>query len=136
MAKLFSQLCVLITVISISGCVQQLPYSLRADFLNACDYPVQVTASRYSNLDSLNNSRTVGLVEPKQTLNWVLAMTDDTCEVQNAVSDNYKLEISANDKTISLDKAGFLKILKNAKLDHSAFTRIYRWTISDPKLCP
>lgn len=158
MNKLFSLLGVLIMVISASGCVQQPPNYFRADFSNACDYPVRVTASRYSssgslakrtknglleqNLlwqtdnSSLANRTNDGLLEPGQTLNWVLDMSRDTCKIENAVLDDYKLEINANGKTISLDKASFLKVLKNAKSDHDAFTRIYLWTISDPKLCP
>ena len=138
MNKIFSLLCILITASSISGCAQQL-YAYRAAFFNACTYPVQVTVSHYSNLDSLANSRADGLVEPRQIFapDPVLLMTDGVKrDVKYAIADNYKLEISANGKTISLDKAGFLKVLEDAKLDHSFFTTVYEWTINDPKLCP
>ena len=137
MAKFFSLFCISIMAISTAGCEQD-RYAYIATFFNACTYPVQVTVSHYSNLKSLDNS-TNGLVKPGEFFSTdpVLQMIEYAeQDIQDTIANNYKLEISANGRTISLDKAGFLKVLEDAKLDHPAFTTLYGWTINDSKLCP
>jgi hypothetical protein len=65
----------------------------------------------------------------------------DSTEIQKIVPDGYMPEISANGKTISLDKAEFLKAVKRSDYGRERrwliFTTAYFYgTISDSSLCP
>jgi hypothetical protein len=62
-------------------------------------------------------------------------------DVKTTLPDDYKLEINAEGKTISLDKKEFLRALKKSdfsreKCGFMCRTYSFSGTINDPSLCP
>jgi hypothetical protein len=119
----------------LSGCAAQMRYGLHADFHNTCGYPVQVTVRSYSNLkDNPENSKLNQYVDSGKVVRVLSIISfDDDAGIDTP--GDYYLEISGNSKVRGVDKAKFIKILKQAshvKIGNAT----YIWTITDPSLCP
>jgi hypothetical protein len=111
----------------------QRPYDYRVDFYNVCGYPVQISAFHHSNIESLDASDSWSL-KPEELATRVLDNLDFTNRVHLTIPENYRLEISADGKTISLDKTQFLEVLERTPREGDLLYP--EWTIKDPSLCP
>ena len=134
MTRLLSAVCIM-ALLLISCISEQQSYGFRADFHNACAYPIQVATFHYSNINSMDISE-VRLLKPGEIATHVLANVDLTDKVHATVHDNYIIKIIANNRVIVLNKTQFLRVLENAPNESSLFSTSYHWKISDPSLCP
>jgi hypothetical protein len=119
-------------------------YTFKVSFYNVCTSPVQIIASHYREKGGwMPSDEPLGvekLLNPNESTLFFLGGFPSP-EIKHTLPDDYKLEISANGKTLSLDKARFLEILK--KSDYSrekcgiiCRTFTFSGTIKDPSLCP
>ena len=130
MTKSFSLLlCALMT-----GCSLQTTCHFGVYLHNACSYPVQINAIHHLDTVSLEPAKMNQRLDPGETI-LVLSIAHIADNVEFVVPEKFKLEISANDKTISLDKMEFLKVLEKAKY-HPYGTTSPFWTVNDSALCP
>ena len=141
MSKFFSAICLLLTFSGISDATEQPIYAYMIYYNNACAYPVQVTVHHYSTVVLLGEtlSKKQNLKAGESASIFEGSTTDD--DIQTALSADYKLEINAAGKTISLNKSQFLKVLKKSDfgiIKCGIFCRTYRFsgTINDSSLCP
>ncbi|MDR2924359.1 MAG: hypothetical protein LBU76_00095 [Azoarcus sp.] len=139
MIRFPSFLCTILLASSFSAQSAQPWYSFDIYFRNICIYPVQLVVHHYSNAESLNEVlyQHLNKNETAEVFTYLQSIDD----IQYVVPDNYKLEISANGKTLSLDKARFLEVLKKSdyseeKCGFFCRTGTFSGTIKDPSLCP
>jgi hypothetical protein len=105
MIKLLTS-CALIALI-LSACAQRI-YFIRVDFKNVCQYPVDLIASHYSNFASLDDSVQQHIL-PEEAVT-ILSVGSFNGDVRG-ITDKYTLVISANNKSVDLNKEQFLKLL-------------------------
>ncbi|MDR1848945.1 MAG: hypothetical protein LBQ75_02785 [Zoogloeaceae bacterium] len=134
MNRLFLLFCLLM----LAGCEQE-TYWFYVSFRNVCAYPVHITAYRNSNVFPSDEILDRYLLESNDSVT-VFHRVEWSDEIH--VPDDYKLEISVNGKTISLDKAQFLEVLKKSDYSREKGACIictsnrFSGTISTPSLCP
>ncbi|MDR2924557.1 MAG: hypothetical protein LBU76_01135 [Azoarcus sp.] len=119
----------------------QVIYNYDVSLRNVCAYPVQITAFQYLTPKLPDEMQIKKLYLETGKSVSVFEGSNLPENIQEVVPDDYKLEISANGKTLSLDKAHFLEILK--KSDYSrekcgifCRTDYFSGTIKNPSLCP
>ena len=135
----------LLFLLMLAGC-QPERYSVAISFRNSCAYPVRIYAFPYLNESSDKTETFIKEqnLEPGETALVFFSgnMSNSKESIQRVLADDYKLEISANGKTISLDKAQFLKVLKKSNYSREkgaciiCTSRRFSGTISTPSLCP
>ncbi|GAA6129825.1 hypothetical protein [Halopseudomonas sabulinigri] len=120
----------LVTVLS--GCSAQPKYFFIANLENTCSHPIRVNAVDYSNAKKAfipdQEIASGGNVE-------VLSQISFSEQMEISIPDTYRLDIKANEQTISLDKQLFIAQLKNSPSTHTGKSGT-TWTISDSSLCP
>ncbi|MDH1263868.1 hypothetical protein [Pseudomonas sp. GD03944] len=117
---------------TVSGCSAQPKKVFVANFENACSYPVEVSAHKYSNGKlPFAATQTAAAGEPLEVLSHInFGSTLDA-----SLLNDYRLEIKAHDKSISLDKEHFLTQLSRSSAEKRG-NAIATWTIHDTTLCP
>lgn len=123
---------VLLSLFVLGGCTAQSKTVFIADLENLCSYPVDITAYEYSNAKEpfvLNKRVAVG--EVIEVLSYI--SFDD--ELENSVPDTYRLDITANGNSLSLDKPGLLAQLGRSHHERRG-NSIHAWKIRDTALCP
>jgi len=143
MNKCLIQFCILMGSFCSTACASPQPlYGFKISLHNACTYPVQIAVFHFRLKGiSLNETLTMEeLLNPNESTR-VFHGVYGSLEIKHALPDDYRLEISANGKTLSLNKTQFLEILK--KSDYSrencgifCTSNTFLGTISDPSLCP
>ncbi|MDR0701798.1 MAG: hypothetical protein LBF61_05205 [Azoarcus sp.] len=133
---------VLIALMLSAHATPQELYWHRVHFRNACSYPVQITVYSFNNSDEMDKTKQKNL-QPGEVATYVLIIVNLTDKVELIIPEDYKMEIVAADKSISLDKAQFIKVLQktpsHARFWHYIYNEgdpFHEWTISDPSLCP
>jgi len=109
-------------------------------FFNKCSYPVEITVSQHFStypkpLDSSVTYIKKANLEVAQDTEIFsgFALPDG---IHKNVPDDFRLEISANDKTVSLDKAQFVEALKKIEYFDREYEERLFGIIADPSLCP
>lgn len=125
-----------------------------ANLKNTCGNPIQVSAPRYANSRGFVNNAE-GLPQTQHldvgeivyvfgeaclnrrgffTISAFVSPIDELRE--ECLPDEYTLEISSNGNKRTLNISQFLEALERAELVTSSGHTVYKWTISDPSLCP
>ncbi|WP_260523651.1 hypothetical protein [Pseudomonas sp. DNDY-54] len=103
-----------------------------ADLENLCSYPVDITAYEYSNAkEPFVSNKRVAVGEVIEVLSYI-SFND---ELENSVPDTYRLDMTANGNSLSLDKPGFLAQLGRSHHERRG-NSIHAWKIRDTALCP
>ncbi|MDR2925320.1 MAG: hypothetical protein LBU76_05155 [Azoarcus sp.] len=140
MSKFLMRLAILMSVFYSSVCIsQQGFYGFSVSLYNMCPHTVQITSSHYrpKGDEILSIEK---LLTPNESTIIFLGI-DGSPKIKRALPNDYKLEISTNGKTLSLDKDRFLEILKKSgyseeKCGFFCRTGTFLGTIKAPSLCP
>tara|TARA_R110001599_G_scaffold246086_2_gene446218 strand:+ start:115 stop:507 length:393 start_codon:yes stop_codon:yes gene_type:complete len=117
---------------ALAGCSAQQKIFYIANLENSCSYPIRVTAVDYSNAKkALSPHQEVASGETIEVLSYI----SFSKELDSSIPDTYRLDIKANEQTISLDKYRFISQLKRSPSIHTG-KNITRWTIRNSSLCP
>ncbi|WP_143479604.1 hypothetical protein [Aquipseudomonas alcaligenes] len=115
-----------------AGCTAQEKYVYIVDFYNECSYAVGIDVNEYSNAKTpLHLVKTLQPGESIEVLSYI-SFSDDLI---SGFPDNYKLEISANQKKITLNKPEFIAALEESSIGEPGNT-VDIWKISSDQLCP
>lgn len=115
-----------------AGCTAQKKYVYIVDFYNECSYAVGIDVNEYSNTKTpLHLVKTLQPGESTEVLSYI-SFSDDLI---SGFPDTYKLEISANQKKITLKKPEFIAALEESSIGEPGNT-VDIWKISSDKLCP
>ncbi|WP_237045675.1 hypothetical protein [Aquipseudomonas alcaligenes] len=115
-----------------TGCTAQEKYVYIVDFYNECSYTVSIDVNEYSNAKTpLHLVKTLQPGESTEVLSYI-SFSDDLI---SGFPDTYKLEISANQKKITLKKPEFIAALEESSIGEPGNT-VDIWKISSDKLCP
>jgi hypothetical protein len=117
----------------------QRPYGFKISLYNTCLSPIKITASHYRP----KGWEGLGIEELLNSSESVLIFlgVHGSSDIEYILPDDYRLEISANGKTLILDKTRFLEVLKKSdyseeKCGFFCRTGTFSGTIKDPSLCP
>lgn len=128
MTKPFALLCLFV----LGGCTAQSKTVFIANFENVCIYPVQITAHEYSNAkEPFVLDKRLAPGEVTEVLSYI-SFND---ELENSFPDTYRLDITANGLSRSLDKPRLLEQLKRSRYEQKG-NSVNIWKISDTNLCP
>jgi hypothetical protein len=115
-----------------AGCTAQKKYVYIVDFYNECSYAVGIDVNEYSNTKTpLHLVKTLQPGESTEVLSYI-SFSDDLI---SGFPDTYKLEISANQKKITLNKPEFIATLEESSIGEPGNT-VDIWKISSDQLCP
>ncbi|MEO4049128.1 hypothetical protein AAFN46_18840 [Pseudomonas sp. CAU 1711] len=102
------------------------------DFHNKCSYAIGIDVNEYSNAKTpLHLVKTLQPGETTEVLSYI-SFSDDLI---NSFPDTYKLEISANQRKITLKKSEFIAALEETTIGNPGNT-VDIWKISSTQLCP
>lgn len=122
----------LLPLFVLGGCTAQSKAVFIADLENLCSYPVDITAHEYSNAkEPFVLKKRVAAGEIIEVLSYI--SFDD--ELEHSVPETYRLDITANGNSLSLDKPRFLAQLERSQRERKG-NAIHSWRISDTTLCP
>lgn len=123
---------VLLSLFVLGGCAAQSKTVFIADLENLCSYPVDITAYAYSNAkEPFVLNKRVAPGDVVEVLSYI-SFADD---LENSVPDTYRLDITANGNSLSLDKPRFLAQLGRSHHERRG-NSIHAWKIRDTALCP
>ena len=115
-----------------AGCTAQEKYVYIVDFHNECSYAVGIEVNEYSNAKTPQHLvKTLQPGESTEVLSYI-SFNDDLI---SGFPDTYKLEISANQKKITLNKSEFIAALEDSTIGEPGNT-VDIWKISSDQLCP
>ena len=115
-----------------AGCTAQKKYVYIVDFYNECSYAVSIDVNEYSNAKTpLHLVKTLQPGESTEVLSYI-SFNDDLI---SGFPDTYELEISANQKKITLNKSEFIAALEESTIGEPGNT-VNIWKISSDQLCP
>lgn len=116
----------------LAGCAAQSKDVYIVDFHNTCSYPVDIEVNEYSNAKQpLHLVKTLQPGEFTEILSYI-SFND---ELENGFPDTYKLEISANQRKITLNKSELIATLEETTIGDPGNT-VAIWKISSDQLCP
>lgn len=115
-----------------AGCTAQEKYVYIVDFYNECPYAIGIDVNEYSNAKTpLHLVKTLQPGESTEVLSYI-SFSDDLI---TGFPDTYRLEISANQKKITLNKSEFIAALEESTIGEPGNT-VDIWKISSDHLCP
>ncbi|MDR2464914.1 MAG: hypothetical protein LBD38_01370 [Streptococcaceae bacterium] len=122
------------------GCTSRLEAGYTVILKNACDYPINVSSPKYieyvvsEGYLNPNEAIVVVAVDCTDASKFFTIRTSSWASGVMCLPDDYRLTITADDKERILDKQQLLNTLKKADYKSERFR--FKWTISDPSLCP
>ena len=115
-----------------TGCTSQDRYVHVVDLHNKCSYAVGIDVNEYSNSKTpLHLVKTLQPDESTEVLSYI-SFSDDLI---SSFPDTYKLEISANQRKVTLNKSEFIAALEETTIGNPGNT-VDIWKISSTQLCP
>jgi hypothetical protein len=114
------------------GCSAQPKTVLIANFENVCSYPVEIFVREYSNgKESFTHSQSLATGESVEVLSYITFSE----RPEEGIPDTYSLDITAQGKSVVLDKERFLAQLTHSSVERKGHTPAI-WKIRDTALCP
>jgi hypothetical protein len=114
------------------GCSAQPKTVLIADFENVCDYPVEVSIREYSNgKGPFAPGQSLATGESAEVLSYITFSE----RPEEGIPDTYRLDITAQGKSVVLDKERVLAQLARSSVERKG-NAIHTWKIRDTALCP
>jgi hypothetical protein len=125
----------LLSLLTLEACTQQIMYPLTVMLRNACDYPVQITTYPSEWEDADFNKR----LEPRESaeiLNWEFGGGDDALVIIYTLEfpNNNKIVINADGYESRLTTVQFLEEVKHSRYVKTGVTHTF--TVDNPSLCP
>lgn len=123
----------LVLLLAVTGCSAQPQHGFIVDWQNACGYPVEVTASAFTN--SGENSPRQQLLAVGESIS-VLSIVSFNPSLQQSIPESYSLDFRAKERTRHLGKAELIQALLQTQEMPQTSNAIRHWKLTATTACP